>query len=144
MAPNTRLKHYICSFIFCRPKSDTRKECDALNVQITATSDPSEKQLLQSTLHLHHCKAQRAYQQLSEDTALSQSSPDVDTISTHPKALYQCSVLQETVRCRQLEFHLAGSGRSSWYSSWTRCTSGKTWCMKSKPETSLVLPTWAM
>ena len=69
------------NFSFCRPKSDTCKTCDTLNVRISAASDTSEKQLLESECQLHHCKAQRAYQQLSEDTALSRSSPNVDMIT---------------------------------------------------------------
>ena len=68
------------SDFFCRPKSDTCKTCDSLNVRITAESDPNAKQRLESELLLHHCKAGRAYQQLKEDTSLSKASEDVDMI----------------------------------------------------------------
>lgn len=67
--------------VLYRPRNDTCKQCDSLNVQIKATEEQSDKQLLQSQLQLHHCKAQRAYQQLSEDTALCQSAANVDMIT---------------------------------------------------------------
>ena len=67
--------------LFYRPKSDTCKTCDSLNVRISAEKDLKAKQLLQCELKLHHCKAERAYQQLKEDTALSQASEDVDMIT---------------------------------------------------------------
>ena len=39
---------------------------DSLNVRISAEEDLKAKQLLQCELKLHHCKAERAYQQLKE------------------------------------------------------------------------------
>ena len=52
-----------------------------MNVRISAEEDLKAKQLLQCELKLHHCKAERAYQQLKEDTALSQALEDVDMIT---------------------------------------------------------------
>ena len=50
-------------------------------MRIAAAEDPGEKSRLDLELKLHQCKAERAYQQLKEDTALSRSSPDVDMIT---------------------------------------------------------------
>jgi len=65
----------------CRPKSDTCKTCDSLNIQIGSEGDTTTKQQLQFDLQLHQCKAERAYHQLKEDAALSRSSSTVDTIT---------------------------------------------------------------
>lgn len=79
--PHTFPECYIYIFFFYRPKSDTCKTCDSLNVRISAEEDSSAKRALETERKLHHCKAERAYQQLKEDTALSQLSQDVDTIN---------------------------------------------------------------
>ena len=65
-------------FVFNRPKTDTCKTCDALNVRISAAEDGPAKTLLESELSLHHCKAEGTYQELKEDTALCRTSPDID------------------------------------------------------------------
>ena len=64
-----------------RPKSDTCKTCHTLNTNISSEENPAAKSLLESELRLHQCKAERAYQQLKEDTALSQSSQNIDMIT---------------------------------------------------------------
>ena len=61
-----------------RPRSDTCKTCDSLNVRISAEEDIQAKSQLECELQLHHCKAEGAYQQLKEDTALCRMSFDVD------------------------------------------------------------------
>ena len=63
-----------------RPKSDTCKTCDALSARTAAATEESERSVLESELHLHHCKAEHAYQQLCEDTALSRSSSNIDVL----------------------------------------------------------------
>ena len=63
-----------------RPKTDTCKTCDAMNARFTA-EDQTAKQRLQLELRLHHCKAECAYQQLKEDTALCRSLQEVDMIT---------------------------------------------------------------
>ena len=72
---------YRLSFVHtCRPKGDRCKTCDSLNVRIAA-EDSSAKEQLQFALQLHQCKAERAYQQLKEDSALSWSSSTMDIIT---------------------------------------------------------------
>ena len=75
--------HYLAFFVsqLCRPKTDTCKTCDSLNVQITSEEDSTVKRWLQFDLQLYQCKAERAYQQLKEDAALSRLSQSVDTIT---------------------------------------------------------------
>ena len=67
--------------LYCRPRSDTCKICDANKIQCDATTDEHALSRLKAELQLHHRKAERAYQQLREDTALAQCSDDVDTIT---------------------------------------------------------------
>ena len=45
-------------FVFNRPKTDTCKTCDSLNVRISAAEDGPAKTQLESELSLHHCKAE--------------------------------------------------------------------------------------
>ena len=52
-----------------------------MNARITAEEDQTAKQRLQLELRLHHCKAERAYQQLKEDTAVCRSLQEVDVIT---------------------------------------------------------------
>ena len=57
--------HCVYSYIMSvptpyRPKSDTCKTCDALSARIAAATEESERSVLESQLHLHHCKAERA------------------------------------------------------------------------------------
>ena len=78
--------HCVYSYIMSvptpyRPKSDTCKTCDALSARIAAATEESERSVLESELHLHHCKAERAYQQLREDTALSRTSSNIDMLT---------------------------------------------------------------
>ena len=47
-------------------------------MRISAKEDAQAKSQLECELHLHHCKAERTYQQLKEDSALSRTSSDVD------------------------------------------------------------------
>ena len=74
----THTPTHTLSLYLSRPKSDTCKTCDHLNVRISAEEDPSERDKQKFELQLHQCRADRAYQQLKEDTALSKASPDVD------------------------------------------------------------------
>ena len=68
---------YLCY----RPRSDTCKTCDSLNVRISAEEDVQAKSQLECELQLHHCKAEGAYQQLKEDIALCRTSSDVDMLT---------------------------------------------------------------
>lgn len=58
-----------------------------MNVRIAAEEDSLAKEQLQFDLQLHQCKAERAYQQLKEDSALSQSLSTVDTITFDQQSL---------------------------------------------------------
>ena len=69
-----------CHVNLHRP-SNICKTCDSLNVRIAAEEDPAAKQQLQLERQLHHCKAEKAYHQLKEDTALCCSSPEIDMIT---------------------------------------------------------------
>lgn len=89
-----------CHVNLHRPKSDTCKTYDSLNVRIAAEEDSAAKQQLQLEKQLHHCKAEGAYHQLKEDTALCCSSPEIDmitgAITPYPKAIHQRCLLQKT------------------------------------------------
>ena len=67
--------------LLCRPKSDTCKTCDSLNVKIQAEQDPVVKQRLQGELAVHQAKAEGAFQQLKEDIALAKSDTTVKLIT---------------------------------------------------------------
>lgn len=58
-----------------RPKSDTCKTCDRLTNQIKHEDDSDT---LRFELQPHQTRAQRAYQQLKEDTAVSKLDQTVD------------------------------------------------------------------
>ena len=64
-----------------RPKTDTCKTCDALKIQCEAETDEVAASRLKAQLGLHHRKAERTYQHLREDTALAQSSDDIETLT---------------------------------------------------------------
>jgi len=63
------------------PKSDTCKVCDNYKVQTDAESDDSKKAILMGEWDLHKAKAERAYQQLKEDSALSRSRSDLEVLT---------------------------------------------------------------
>ena len=63
-----------------RPRSDTCKTCDTFKVQTDGETDDSKRALLMGEWDLNKAKAQHAYQQLCEDTALSKSSADVELL----------------------------------------------------------------
>ena len=52
-----------------------------MKVKVDAETNPVMKQQLSGEWELHKQKAERAYQQLKEDTALATSTSDVDTIT---------------------------------------------------------------
>jgi hypothetical protein len=52
-----------------------------MKVKVDAETNVVTKQQLSGEWELHKRKAERAYQQLKEDTALSKSTSDVDTIT---------------------------------------------------------------
>ena len=53
---------------YYRPRSDTCKTCDAIKIQCEAETDEHVLSRLKAELQLHHRRAERAYQQLLEDT----------------------------------------------------------------------------
>ena len=68
-------------FVSYRPKSDTCKSCDTFKMKVDAEKDPEEVARLNARWELHKRKADRAYSQLKEDTALSQLDLDIDMIT---------------------------------------------------------------
>ena len=52
-----------------------------MKIKVDSESDTSEKDRLMGEWDLHKRKAERAYQQLKEDTALAQSSSNIDAIT---------------------------------------------------------------
>ena len=64
-----------------RPKTDTCKTCDSYKVKIDAEKDDRERATLLGQWDLHKRKAERAYQQLREDIALSQSDTNHELLS---------------------------------------------------------------
>ena len=82
-----------------RPRTDTCKTCDTFRVQIEAEEDPHKKTLMQGEWDLHKRRAERAYHQLREDTALSQSDSNVELL---PFGLWQAVCLKIviiSIRC---------------------------------------------
>ena len=69
------------SFSYSRPKSDTCKVCDTMKVRVEAEQDFEVSRRLQGEWNLHKRKAERAYQQLREDTAEAQSDTKLDMIT---------------------------------------------------------------
>ena len=59
----------------------THVKHDLLNTKISSEEDGASKGLLESELRLHQRKTECAYHQLKEDTALRQSSQDVNMIT---------------------------------------------------------------
>ena len=55
--------------------------CDEMKVKVDAETNTVMKQQLNGEWELHKRKAERAYQQLKEETALSKSTSDVDAIT---------------------------------------------------------------
>ena len=55
--------------------------CDKMKVKVDAETNTVTKQQLRGEWELHKRKAERAYQQLKEDTALSKSTSNVDAIT---------------------------------------------------------------
>ena len=76
-----------------------------LNTKISSVENPAAKGILESELRLHQCKSECGYQQHKEDTALSQSSQDVDMITfdlqqSHPTPkLATCVVFYKHKMC---------------------------------------------
>lgn len=66
--------------IFGTPRTDTCKTCDSYKVHIEAV-DVSERMQVQGEWDLHKTKAERGYQALREDTALSQSDSNYDLLT---------------------------------------------------------------
>ena len=67
-----------CPILFSSsPKTDTCKTCDTFKVQTDAERDEATLTQLRGEWELHLCKAERAYQDLKEDSALAKSDPDV-------------------------------------------------------------------
>ena len=74
-------------------------------VKIAAAEDSTEKSHLQGELLLHQCKAERRYQQLKEDSALSKSNTEVDTITFD---------LQQSLVTPKLLTHIVFYKRQMW------------------------------
>ena len=67
-----------CPILFSySPKTDTCKTCDTFKVQTDAERDEATLTQLRGEWELHLCKAERAYQDIKEDSALAISDPDV-------------------------------------------------------------------
>ena len=65
-----------------RPKSDTCKTCDSLQVKLAVPGlDEGTNAQLKGELMLHQAKGERGYQALKEDTALAKSDPTVKAIT---------------------------------------------------------------
>ena len=68
-------------FLTYRPKTDTCKTCDALKVKIDVERNASALIQLCGERDVHLVRAEGAYNQLKEDTALSKSDPDMDVMT---------------------------------------------------------------
>ena len=75
-----------------RPRTDTCKVCDEMKVKVDTEMDPVTKQQLNREWELHKRKAERAYQQIKEDTTLAKSTNDVDTITFDLRIVFQLLV----------------------------------------------------
>ena len=72
---------YYHSLPFYSPKTDTCKTCDAYKIQTDAEKDEAALVQLHGKWELHLRKAERAYQQLKEDSALSRSDPNTMAVT---------------------------------------------------------------
>ena len=79
--------HKYFSLSFKKPKSDTCKSCDSLNIKILAEVDPVKKQSLTNELTLHKKKAKSAYDNLQSDTQVAKKDNDIHVITID---LQQC------------------------------------------------------
>lgn len=59
------------------PKTETCKTCDTLKVKTDAETVEARLMILWGEWELHLCKAERAHQQLKEDSALAKSNPNI-------------------------------------------------------------------
>ena len=67
---------------FGTPRTDTCKTCDFYKVRVESVADDeSELMQVQGEWDLHKRKAERAYQSLREDIALSQSDSNYDLLT---------------------------------------------------------------
>ena len=89
--------HHTHSHFLTSPKSDTCKTCDSMKVRIEAETSTEVQHQLQSELLLHQRKAERTYHQLREDTALSQSDSDTQTITFDLQQSLQTPLLMVNV-----------------------------------------------
>ena len=71
----------ITIILFFSPKIGTCKTCDTYKVRMESETDRDKQRQLRGEWDLHLCKAKRAYQELSEATALSKSDLNVDVIT---------------------------------------------------------------
>ena len=69
---------HILTLTFFSPRTDTCKTCDEFKVQVDAEKDPDEYQQLVLQWDVHKIRAESAYQNLREDTALAKSSNDIE------------------------------------------------------------------
>ena len=79
------------------PKSDTCKKCNTYKVQTDAEEDEATVTQLKGEWELYLCKAQRAYQKLKEDTALSKCDPNVMLVTFDLQQLLPTPVLTTNV-----------------------------------------------
>ena len=63
------------------PKTDTCKTCDGFKVKVDVERDEATLRQLRGEWELHYCKAERAYQQLKEDSARAKSNTDMLVIT---------------------------------------------------------------
>ena len=113
------------------PKSDTCKECDTFKVQTDAEQDKATVTQLKGEWELHLCKAECAYQQLKEDTALSKCDPNVMLVTFDLQQSLPTPVLTTNVvfyKRQQWTYNLGvhdcGSTKGYMY-VWHECTASR-------------------
>ena len=63
------------------PRSDTCSKCDELNIKIQAAENDDKKKSLEAELNIHHCKAERFYDEIKTDTIRSKEDPTFEVVT---------------------------------------------------------------
>ena len=102
----------------CSPKSDTCKTCDTLKVKCDAETDSAAKSQLVAEWELHKRRAERAYQELKEDSAKAKTNTNLDVLcfdlqQALPTPLISTSIVfyKRQMWCYNLGIHDCGSNK---------------------------------
>lgn len=119
---------------FGKPKSDTCSTCDLLHCKMKASSGEEQKSF-KTQLALHHRKAERARQVMSDDTIESQQptseniviSVDLEQVIFIPTLTHSDMFYSRQLSCYNLGVHLADTN-SAFMRLWNESLTGRGGC----------------